>query len=117
MPPLTLDISAELESKVKKFETWLPAILEVSLLNFKSPAYQAAGAVTEFLMTNPSAQDAAAYKLPERFQERVDVLLEHNRSATLTEEETRELDDYLKLEHVARIMKRSTKESGLTEQR
>jgi hypothetical protein len=45
--------------------------------------------------------------LPETFQERVEVLLEGNRANMLSEAETKELDDYLRLEHVSRMLKLS----------
>jgi hypothetical protein len=105
MPSVTLDLSEQLQARVKPFSRWLPELLEVSLLNFKTPTHQAVSAFIEFLTSNPSEQAIGAYKSPEVFQGRVEVLLEKNRLGTLSEDETKELDDYMKLEHVVRVIK------------
>jgi hypothetical protein len=109
MPSLTLDISEQLQDKVKPFSRWVPAILEVSLLNLKSPAHGAASEFIDFLTSNPSEQAVGIYKLSEAFQVRVEALLEKNRAATLTQVESTELDDYMRLEHVIRVIKGKVK--------
>jgi hypothetical protein len=105
MPSLTLNLPEQLQAKIQPFSRWLSVILEISLLNLKSPAYQAASEVIDFLMSNPSNEAVRAYKLSETMQNRVEVLLEKNRAGTLSENELVELDDYLKLEHVMGIVK------------
>jgi hypothetical protein len=109
MPSVTLDLSEQLQARVKPFSRWLSAILEVSLLNLKSPAHQAASDFIELLVSNPSEQTVRVYKLPEVAQQRVEHLLEKNRLGTLSEDETKELDDYLRLEHVTRVIKAKLK--------
>jgi hypothetical protein len=109
MPSLTLDLPEQLQAKVQPFSRWLSVILEISLLNLKSPAYQAASAFIEFLTFNPAEQVVGAYRSPEVFQQRVEMLLEKNRLGTLTESETNELDEYLKLEHIIRMIKMKAK--------
>jgi hypothetical protein len=113
MPSLTLDLSEQLQDRVKPFSRWLPAILEVSLLNLKSPAHQAASDFIEFLVSNPSEHSVGTYRLAEGTQGRVEQLLEKNRQGTLSEDETKELDDYFKLEHVVRVMKAKLKTKTL----
>jgi hypothetical protein len=113
MPSLTLDLSEQLQDKVKPFSRWVPAILEVSLLNLKSPAHGAASEFIDFLTSNPRDGSVGAYKLSEVFQERVEVLLERNRSGVLGQEEQRELDDYVRLEHVIRVIKLKLKAGKL----
>jgi hypothetical protein len=109
MPSLTLDLSEQLQDKVKPFSRWVPAILEVSLLNLKSPAYGAASEFIDFLTSNPTEQAVGAYKLSEVFQERVEELLGKNREGRLTQDESTELNDYMRLEHVIRVIKAKLK--------
>jgi hypothetical protein len=113
MPSLILDLSEQLQDRVKPFSRWLPAILEVSLLNLKSPAYGAANEFIDFLTSNPSEHAVRSHKLSEAFQQRVEVLLEKNCSGTLSKDETTELDDYMKLEHVIRVIKLKLKAKEL----
>ncbi len=55
----------------------------------------------------------STHKLSEVFQARVEALLEKNRSGTLTTDETTELDDYMRLEHVIRVIKLKLKAKEL----
>ncbi len=105
MPSVTLELSEELKARVEPFSRWLSAILELSLLALKTPASGAASELIEFLISNPSPGEVQAYQLPTWSQERVGALLERNRSAGLSDAETRELDEYLKLEHAVRLIK------------
>jgi hypothetical protein len=105
MPSVTLDLTEQLQAKVHPFSRWPPIILEISLLNLKSPAYQAASEVIDFLTSNPSNEAVRAYKLSEDFQQRVEMLLKKNTSGVISENELAELDDYLKLEHVMGMVK------------
>ena len=46
-----------------------------------------------------------AFRLSPEKQARLDELLERNREGLLTEEQTAELDDYERFEHVVRLLK------------
>jgi hypothetical protein len=105
MPSVTLELSEELRARVEPFSRWLPAILELSLLVLKTPAFSAASELIEFLVSNPSPGEMYSYHLPNWAQERIEVLLENNSGAGLSDIETRELDEYLKLEHAVRLIK------------
>ena len=105
MASLTLNVSEQLKTRVEPFSRWLPAILELSLLALKTPAHQAASDLIAFLASNPSARAVHTYRLSDTDAKRVAQLLEQNREGTLSEAETNELDEYLRLEHVVRIMK------------
>jgi hypothetical protein len=113
MPSVTLDVSEHLQTRVKPFSRWLSAILEVSLLTLKSPAHHAANELIEFLVSNPSEQGVGDYQFSEDAQQRVEYLLEKNRLGTLSQDESQELDDYLRLEHVVRVIKLKLKTSHL----
>jgi hypothetical protein len=117
MPVLTLELSEQLYERVKPFSRRLPAVLEVSLFSLKNPACEAASKFMDILTSNPSEQAVGTYKLSEVFQERVEALLEKNRVSLLTQEETTELDDYLGLEHVIRVVKARCKNSVIFKRR
>ena len=105
MASLTLNVSEQLKSRVEPFSRWLPAILELSLLALKTPAHQAASELIAFLASNPSAREVHAYRLSDASAKRVAQLLEKNREGGLSQDEANELDEYLRLEHVVRMMK------------
>lgn len=113
MATLTLDLSEQLQARVKSFSRWLPVILEVSLLSLKSSAHQTASDFIDFLVSNPAEQEISDYQFTSQVQERVSALLENNRLGRLSETEAAELEDYLKLEHVIRVLKLKLKSNPL----
>lgn len=112
MPSVTIELPEQLRARVAPFSRWLPVILEVSLLNLKSPAHQAAGDLIDLLVSNPSEQTLSDYQFDPSVQERVSTLLEKNRQGILSNPEAVELDDYLKLEHVVRLLKLKLKSNA-----
>jgi hypothetical protein len=113
MATLTLDLSEQLQAQIESFSRWLPTILEVSLLRLKSPAHQAASDVIDFLISNPSEQAVSDYQFASQIQDRISTLLEYNHLGSLSEADAIELDDYLRLEHVIRVLKLKLKSSTL----
>lgn len=105
MASLTLNLPEQLKARVEPFSRWLPAILELSLLALKTPAYESASELIAFLASNPTPREVHGYRLSEEAQQRVSRLLEQNREGSLGEDEAQELDEYLKLEHVVRLLK------------
>ena len=114
MASVTLNLSEQLKARVEPFGRWLPAILEVSLLALKTPAYEAASELIEFLVSNPSPQAVHDYRLSEFARKRVEILLEENRESGLSEDAEKELDEYLKLEHIVRMVKAKLSTDELT---
>jgi hypothetical protein len=112
MATLTLDLSEQLQAQVKSFSRWLPVILETSLLCLKSPAHRAASDFIDFLISNPSEQLVSEYQFAPYIQQRVSALLESNHLA-LSEIDANELDDYLRLEHMIRVLKLKLKSNPL----
>ncbi len=68
----------------------------------ESPYYQE---FIDFITSEPGLQAMADYRLSERNEARLSLLLEKNKVGTLSSEEQSELDDYLRLEHIMRMMK------------
>ncbi len=72
---------------------WLPAILEPSLVGFKTPATETAAEIIQFLSENPSPQAVLWYHVSERAHGRLERLLALNEAGLLGEAEHRELDE------------------------
>lgn len=101
----TVILPDELAARVAPFSRWLPTVLEISLLAFKTPAVETAGELIEFLATNPSPRNVHAYHVSERAQKRMNGLLTLNQAGVLGEAEQRELDELIKLEHLIITLK------------
>ena len=65
--------------------------------------------VTDFLATEPSAQEIIAYHLPDDIQQRADYLAEQNGEDALTYAERQELDEYLKVNLMFSLLKTKMK--------
>jgi hypothetical protein len=59
----------------------------------------------EFMTSSPTLEQIAHYRLSDESEARISYLLEANREGTITPEETDELDDYTRLEHIVRLVK------------
>ena len=101
----TLTLPDDLAARVAPYERWLPAILEVSLLGLKTQAHVAAAELITFLSSNPSPREVSTYRLSTPRQARLETLLEGNRQGTLSQEDVAELDEFMALEHVVRLLK------------
>ena len=110
----TLTLPDELAERVAPFSHWLPTVLEISLLAFKTPAVETAGELIEFLATNPLPKDVHAYYASERAQERMNKLLTLNQAGVLGEAEQREIDELIKLEHLIITLKAGLSTEGLS---
>lgn len=61
--------------------------------------------ITDFLASNPSAEDIINYRLPDELQERAHELLERNGEDKLTFEEQQEMYDFLRIEEMMSLLK------------
>jgi hypothetical protein len=61
--------------------------------------------IYDFLGSSPTRQEILNFRLPGHIQERIATLLQANKEGTLTPEESRELDEYERLEHRLRMQK------------
>ncbi len=118
MAELTIKISDELAKRLEPLQNRLPELLwrllEVANLpaNFQptvkiettdiSPVYQE---VLDFLIKRPTPTEIIAFKVSSQCQTRLAVLLEKNRSGTLSTMELAELDVYEQLEHLMILLK------------
>jgi hypothetical protein len=113
MTTLTLTLPDHLAERLKPISRWLPHILEIGLLKIKTPAAEMASEIVEFLASNPSNDEVANFHASARASQRVQTLLELNRSGNITEEQTQELDEVIKLEMFIRDLKVSLAKSTI----
>jgi hypothetical protein len=118
MAQLTIQIPDELASRLEPLRDRLPELLiQLIETSSKTPSTvperlasiteppSVYGEVLDFLIKRPTPQEIAAFKVSLQAQERLRTLLEKNQEATLTPEETAELDVYEQLEHLMLLLK------------
>ncbi|NCC35260.1 hypothetical protein [Candidatus Chloroploca sp. Khr17] len=104
MPVISIEIPDELFDRMAEVREQLPELLALSL---HQPALPAATyrAIVDFLASNPTAAEVAAFTPPPVIQQRLQLLLERSQAGTLTTPEARELDEFARIEHVMVMLK------------
>lgn len=102
---MTMDVSDELAERLRPIRSWLPTVLELSFVGFKTLATQTASEVVSFLLANPTPQEVLAYHVSEAAQARLQHLLSLRQAGMLGEEQQRELDELEKVEHIIIMLK------------
>lgn len=105
MTQMMVQIPDDLAARIQPLGAWLPTIIELGLVGFKTQAVAAATELTEFLSRNPSPQELLQYHASPQSQERLRRLLALNESGLLSESEGQELDELQRLEHVVVSLK------------
>jgi len=105
MVEMTMVVPDSLAPKLRRMNRWLPAVLELSLAGFKTPAAQTIADLIGFLSKGPSPKQVAEYKVSARSQQRLRRLLALNQSGLLSKEEKSELDELETLDHMVTLLK------------
>ncbi|MCA9981708.1 MAG: hypothetical protein KDD89_12765 [Anaerolineales bacterium] len=105
MISMTMTLPDELAERIRPISTWVPTILELSLLGFQTRAAATANEVIQFLATNPTIEEVLRYHISEAAQQRLQRLLTLNANGMISEEEQCELDELEALEHVMIMLK------------
>lgn len=105
MIQMTMQVPDDLARRIEPIGSWLPTIIELSLVGFKTVAIAAVTEVIQFLAQNPSPQKVIAYHISEQAQSRLQRLLVLNESGILSEDEQLELDELERLEHIIVMLK------------
>lgn len=105
MVQMTMQVSEQLAKRIQPIGIWLPTIIEISLIGFKTLATIQATEVIYFLSTNPSAQDLLEYHISEQSQQRLQRLLALNEAGILSQTEQLELDELQQIEHIIVMLK------------
>ncbi|MCB0211978.1 MAG: hypothetical protein KDJ52_21735 [Anaerolineae bacterium] len=105
---MTLDVPEELAARLSALGDSLPRILELGLRELDASAqftFEGAAEILEFLARLPTPEEIIALRPSTKLQERIDILLEKNRSEGLSATEEKEWEQYQYLEHLVRIAK------------
>ena len=110
MVEIKMQVSDILAQRLQPMHDWLPAVLELSLVGFKTPAAQTASEIVEFLAKGPSPREVMAYTVSDRAQERVRRLLAINQAGLASDQEQAELDEIGQIEHLMIMLKAQAQE-------
>lgn len=106
MTEITIQMSDKLAAQIGGANAWLQTIIELSVVGFKMPATARCSAeISKFLSTNPTPHEVLGFYISDEMQRRLDLLLELNREAETTVDEQQELDEWMKIEHIAIMLK------------
>jgi hypothetical protein len=110
MVEIKMQVPDTLAQRLQPMYDWLPAVLEFSLVGFKTPAVQTASEIIEFLGKGPSPAEVMAYTVSDRAQERLRRLLAIDEAGLASEEEQAELDEIGQIEHIMIMLKTQAQE-------
>ena len=105
MVALTVNVTDELAERVAPLGSWLPTVLELSLIGFETTAAATATEFITFLHSQPSPAEVLAWHVSERSQARLRRLLALNEAGLLGEVEQQELNELEQIEHIVVMLK------------
>jgi hypothetical protein len=108
--PITVTIADDLAKKLQPYEAQFPEILELGIREWCARGEKGYGGVSdvlETLATLPTPEEVLDLRPTPPLQNRLDELLEKNRSTGLSADDQREWDQYKFLEHLVRLAKAS----------
>ena len=106
MTTITIEVPDELSELIAQAGDRLPELLAQSLRQPVLPAHSYRY-VLDFLASNPSAEEIAAFGPTPEMTERLRTLMEREAAGDITPTEKAELDEYERLEHLMIIIKTS----------
>ena len=109
-----IQVSDDLAAQIQAHGQWLPTIIELSAVGFKTPAASVAAEVIHFLSENPTPQEVMSRHASEETHERMRRLLALNKEGLLSQEENLELDELEKIEHIIVLLKAKAAELNQT---
>ncbi len=104
MPTITLDVSDEIAAQFNAARDRLPELLALSLQQPAVPAH-IYRFIVDFLASNPSPQDLAAFRPTSEMQSLLHLLLARSHAGELTPPEQAELEEYERIEHLIILIK------------
>jgi hypothetical protein len=104
MATITIEVPDELSAQLDQVRDRLPELLALSL---RQPAVPASiyRALVDFLASNPSPAQVAAFRPTPEMQERLVTLLTRSQAGDLTPAEQAELDEFERIEHLVILLK------------
>ena len=113
MVQITMQVTERLAQQLEPMSDWLPTILELSLIRFKTPAVQTASEIMDFLASSPTPDGLLNYHVSDRAQERLQRLLVIKQAGLESAEEQAELDEIGQIAHVIIMLKAQAHEQTL----
>jgi len=105
MIEMTMQVPDKLAMRIQPFGPWLPTVLELSLVGFKTRAAATATEVISFLETNPTPTAFLDLHVSGQNQTRLRRLLALNEAGMLSEEEQLEMNELEQIEHIIVMLK------------
>jgi hypothetical protein len=113
MVEIVMQVPDNLAERLQPLYNWLPTVLELSLVGFKTSAVQVASEIIDFLATGPSPTEVMAYHVSDKAQERLRRLLAINTAGLAAAEDQAELDEIQQIEHIMILLKTQAQEQLL----
>jgi hypothetical protein len=113
MVEIKMQITDRLARRLQPMYDWLPTVLELSLVGFKTSAVQTASEIIDFLATGPLPSEVMAYHVSDRAQEQLRRLLAINEAGLTSKAEQAELDEIEQIEHIVVLLKAQAQEKLL----
>jgi hypothetical protein len=104
MATITIEIPDDLMEQLTPLEAQLPELLRRCVQESPLPA-QVYRYILNFLTSQPSPEQIAAFRPTPDMQEQLRSLLAKNQAGTLTAAERQELDEYERIEHLIVMLK------------
>ncbi|MBD1855473.1 MULTISPECIES: hypothetical protein [Leptolyngbya] len=104
MASITIQIPDELFEQIAPLEAQLPELLRRCVQESPLPA-QVYRYILNFLTSQPTPEQIAAFRPTEEMQDRLRSLLARNQEGVLTPAERQELDEYERIEHLMVMLK------------
>jgi hypothetical protein len=105
---ITLSVPDELALRLRTVEKELPQILELGIREWharREAGFSGMAGVLETLASLPTAEEVLALRPSPALKERIEDLLDKNRSGGLSPEEQQEWEQYQYVEHLVRLAK------------
>jgi hypothetical protein len=106
--PTTVTIADDLAEELKPYQAQLTEILKLGIREWQArreTGYNGMSAVLEKLASLPGPEEVLALRPAPPLQERIDALLEKNRTTGLSPDDQREWDQCQYVEHLIRLAK------------
>ena len=108
MLEMTIQVPEPLAEELTSQQARLPEVLAYGLQQLSPLPNEIYQYILQFLISNPSPEEIIAFGPTPLMQARIDLLLAKNRSGVLTASETRELDEYVRINHFVTMLKART---------
>lgn len=105
MQEMTIQVPKGLADELQAKQERLPEVLAYGLQQLPPAPNEIYQYILEFLISQPSAEELVHFGPTLSMQTRVTELLERNRTGELSATESRELDEYIRINHLITMLK------------